>query len=163
MRRPHCLGLVLLGVALLAGCEREARPFRGRTSANASREPNVSRNPYAGNAWGVAEGKRLFNFYNCVGCHANGGGGMGPALMDERWIYGSDDASVFATIAGGRPNGMPAFGARAPESQIWMLAAYVQSMSGRLPMDVLPGRSDHMRYSTAENARRARPPQGAAK
>jgi hypothetical protein len=39
-----------------------------------------------------------------------------------------------------------------------MLAAYVQSMSGRLPMDVLPGRADHMRYSTPENVRRARPP-----
>ena len=160
MRR---LGLVvLLGVALLAGCEREERPFTGRTSANASKEPGVSRNPYAGNAWGVAEGKRLFTFYNCVGCHANGGGGMGPPLMDERWVYGSDDASVFETITRGRPNGMPAFGARVPESQVWMLAAYVQSMSGRLPMDVLPGRSDHMRASTAENARRARPPRGAA-
>jgi len=157
------LGPALLGTALLAGCEREARSFKGRTSANASTEPGVSRNPYAGNAWGVGQGKRLYTLYNCVGCHANGGGGMGPALMDDRWIYGSDDASVFETIARGRPNGMPAFGSRITESQIWMLAAYVESMSGRLPMDVLPSRADHMRYSTPENARRARPPQGAAK
>jgi len=36
--------------------------------------------------------------------------------------------------------------------------AYVQSMSGNAPIDVLPGRSDHLRYSTAENARRAEVP-----
>jgi len=147
IRRRYRLILVLVVAALLGGCEREARPFKGRTSANASKEPGESRNPYAGNAWGVGQGKRLFTLYNCVGCHANGGGGMGPALMDAKWIYGSDDASVFETIARGRPNGMPAFGSRITESQIWMLAAYVESMSGRLPMDVLPSRADHMRYS----------------
>lgn len=163
MRRSRRLGTAVLAIVVLTACEREARPFHGRTAANSSREPGPSRNPYSGNAWGVSEGKRLFSLYNCVGCHSNGGGGMGPALMDDRWIYGSDDASVFATIAHGRPNGMPAFGSRIPESQIWMLAAYVESMSGRLPMDVLPSRADHMRYSTAENARRARPPKGTPK
>ena len=157
--RPLVAGAcAALTLGLLAACEREARPFRGRTAADAPAAPGTSRNPYAGNAWGVSEGKRLFTLYNCVGCHFHGGGGIGPPLMDARWIYGSDDASVFETIAKGRPNGMPAFGGRVPESQIWMLAAYVQSMTGRLPMDVLPGRADHMRASTPENARRARPP-----
>ncbi len=150
---------LLVAALLVSACEREARPFRGRTAADAAAGAGGSRNPYSGNAWGISEGKRLYTFYNCVGCHANGGGGMGPPLMDERWIYGSDDARVFETIAKGRPNGMPAFGSRVTESQIWMLAAYVESMSGRLPMDVLPGRADHLRYSAPENARGARPPQ----
>ena len=144
----------------LAACEREARPFQGRGAKDMPTTPGVARNPYAGNAWGVSEGKRLYGSYNCVGCHANGGGGMGPALMDDRWRYGSDDVSVFETIANRRPNGMPAFRSRIPESQIWMLVGYVQSLSGRLRMDVLPGRADHMRYSTPENARSARPPRG---
>ena len=39
---------------------------------------------------------------------------------------------------------------RVADEQIWMLVAYVQSMSGRLPMDVLPSRADHMRYSAPE-------------
>jgi cytochrome c oxidase cbb3-type subunit 3 len=155
--RRAAIGLLCAGL-LVAACEREARPFQGRTAADAPADPGEPRNPYARNAWGISEGKRLFAFYNCAGCHANGGGGMGPPLMDERWIYGSDDARVFETIAKGRPNGMPAFGSRVPASQIWMLAAYVQSMSGRLPMDVLPGRADHLRYSAPENARGARPP-----
>src|SRR5690242_18617526 len=37
----------------------------------------------------IAEGKKLFSRYNCTGCHGNGGGGSGPALMDDRWFYGS--------------------------------------------------------------------------
>lgn len=149
---------LLVAALTLSACERETRPFAGRTASDAGKSAEGSRNPYSGNAWGISEGKRLFGLYNCVGCHANGGGGMGPALMDARWIYGSDDRTVFETIAKGRPNGMPAFGSRITESQIWMLVAYVESMSGRLPIDVLPGRSDHMRYSAPENARGARPP-----
>jgi hypothetical protein len=31
-------------------------------------------------------------------------------------------------------------------------------MSGNAPMDALPGRSDHMRYSTPENVRPAEKP-----
>ncbi len=42
--------------------------------------------------------------------------------------------------------------------QVWQLVAYVQSMSGQASIDVLPGRSDHMRSSTPENARRAETP-----
>jgi cytochrome c oxidase cbb3-type subunit 3 len=147
----------LAAMLAIAACEREARPFHGRTP-QVYTSTGATRNPYAGNAWAISEGKRLYGAYNCAGCHANGGGGMGPPLMDERWRYGCDDATVYETIAKGRPNGMPAFAARVPADQIWMLAAYVQSMSGRLPMDVLPSRADHMRSSTPENARQARPP-----
>src|SRR3954470_6229544 len=28
----------------------------------------------------VSEGKRLYHWMNCVGCHNEGGGGIGPAL-----------------------------------------------------------------------------------
>ena len=37
---------------------------------------------YYDNAEAVNAGKQLFKQYNCSGCHSNGGGGMGPALMD---------------------------------------------------------------------------------
>ena len=43
---------------------------------------------YQGNARHVDEGHRLFNWYDCSGCHFNGGGGIGPALMDNQWRYG---------------------------------------------------------------------------
>jgi cytochrome c oxidase cbb3-type subunit 3 len=153
--------LVLVSAALLhlAGCEREVRPFQTLPAASARKQPDTGQdNPFRENAYGIAEGKRLFAHYNCSGCHANGGGGMGPALMDDRWIYGFQGANVYETIVEGRPNGMPAFRNKISDQQVWMLVAYVHSLSGNAPMDALPGRSDHMRPGTPENARPAQVP-----
>jgi cytochrome c oxidase cbb3-type subunit 3 len=101
-------------------------------------------NEYEENAWAMAEGKRLFVQFNCNGCHGNGGGGMGPALMDHKWIYGSNPEQVFSTIMEGRPNGMPSFKGKIPDQQAWQIAAYVRSMSGLVPFTAAPGRSDDL-------------------
>lgn len=77
----------------------------------------------------IAAGKQLFNAMNCSGCHFNGGGGIGPALMDNVWIYGDSIENIAATIREGRPNGMPSFRGFLPEEQIWQVAAYVRSLS----------------------------------
>jgi cytochrome c oxidase cbb3-type subunit III len=117
---------------------------------------NPTASPFQENAWGISEGKRFFDQYNCSGCHSHGGGGMGPALMDERWIYGSEAGRIYQTILEGRPNGMPAFGGRISDAQVWQLVAYVQSMTGHAPVAALPGRSDHLHSGTPENMRPAR-------
>ena len=65
----------------------------------------------------IAAGKQLFSAMNCVGCHFNGGGGMGPPLMDNIWIYGNSIENIAATIREGRPNGMPSFRAFCPTSK----------------------------------------------
>jgi cytochrome c oxidase cbb3-type subunit III len=151
-------GLILLPCVLclsLPGCDREARPFRERPVASSP----VSRiSPYQENAWGISEGKRLYENFNCVGCHAHGGGGMGPPLMDDKWIYGSHPATVFETIVEGRPNGMPSFRNKITDSQVWQIVAYVESMSGQAPLPTLPGRSDHLAAGTPESGRRAQTP-----
>jgi cytochrome c oxidase cbb3-type subunit III len=154
-----------LGAAIVAGvagglvsCERESRPFRDlpvAASRNQSETqtplhagapaPSAGTSPYQENAWALGEGKRLFNAYNCVGCHANGGGGIGPALMDDEWIYGFHPQNIYSSIVEGRPNGMPSFRNKIPDYQVWQIVAYVQSMSGQTPIDASPGRSDHMR------------------
>ncbi|HEY1492002.1 MAG TPA: cytochrome c [Steroidobacteraceae bacterium] len=85
--------------------------------------------PYYENADAVNAGKRLFAQYNCAGCHSNGGGGMGPSLMDDEWIYGGRLEQIHQTLVEGRPNGMPAWGGKVPDEQLWQLAAYVRSMS----------------------------------
>jgi cytochrome c oxidase cbb3-type subunit 3 len=84
---------------------------------------------YEGNPEMIAAGKQLYSAMNCVGCHANGGGGMGPPLMDSTWIYGSSLAHIFSSIREGRPNGMPSFRGRILDEQIWQLAAFVKSLS----------------------------------
>jgi cytochrome c oxidase cbb3-type subunit III len=84
---------------------------------------------YYDNQNAVNIGKALFYSMNCSGCHTNGGGGMGPSLMDSQWIYGGRLEQIRQTIADGRPNGMPAWGARLSDADMWELAAYVRSMS----------------------------------
>ncbi|MGI4880201.1 MAG: c-type cytochrome [Janthinobacterium lividum] len=85
--------------------------------------------PYLNSKAVVLEGKTLFQSHNCNGCHSNGGGGMGPALMDDDWIYGGRIEDIHATIVEGRPNGMPKWGGKIPDVDIWKIATYVRSMS----------------------------------
>jgi cytochrome c oxidase cbb3-type subunit 3 len=142
----------------LAGCEREARRYRELPAASSRPEsiqltqlqagapapgaPIVG--PYEENAYGIGEGKRLFTAFNCNGCHAQGGGGIGPPLMDAAWIYGSEPDQVYSSISQGRPDGMPAFGPKVPSQQIWQLAAYVRTLSMQVPRDAAPGRNDDL-------------------
>jgi cytochrome c oxidase cbb3-type subunit 3 len=100
-----------------------------RTPASASALVGALTNPYTGSTAAIAAGRRWFTAYNCAGCHSGyAGGGMGPNLRDSVWIYGSSDADIFATITAGRPNGMPAWGGRIPENQIWQLVAYLRTL-----------------------------------
>jgi cytochrome c oxidase cbb3-type subunit 3 len=61
---------------------------------------------------------------------------MGPSLRDQVWLYGSRDDQIFDSIAEGRSNGMPAWGTKIPENQIWELVAYIKSM--RTPQEPDP-------------------------
>lgn len=122
--------------------------------------PN-SKNPHEENAVAVAEGKRLYRWYNCNGCHAAGGGAIGPALMDDKWIYGHQPEQIVATILQGRPNGMPSFAGRIPEDQVWKIAAYVRSMSGQLRSDIAPSRGDALSSGPPEQRRDKEHPKSA--
>lgn len=87
-------------------------------------------NPLAGNLVAMQDGWRLFNWYNCSGCHGgHGGGGMGPSLRDPVWLFGNHDGQIFDSIAEGRADGMPAWGAKVPAKQIWELVTYIKSMN----------------------------------
>jgi cytochrome c oxidase cbb3-type subunit III len=154
MRVATC---VLCCALALAGCDREARRYK-ELPASANRETAVRltalepgtpqqqaeiRSPYQDNAWGIGEGKRLYAAYNCAPCHAvNGGGAIGPPLIDDKWIYGAKADQIYATISQGRPNGMPSFGGHIPTQQIWQLVAYVQSMGGQVKQTDAAGRND---------------------
>ena len=96
-------------------------------------------NPYAGNTSVLAEGRRLFNWYNCSGCHGDhAGGGMGPSLRDSLWYYGGDEGSLFASITEGRQHGMPAWGVKVPQDQRWKIVTYIKSL--RTPNEPDPPR-----------------------
>ena len=165
---------LLLGLAVATACERESRRFAtwppsaspGTTVREVALQPGPPtpdvdlRGPYDGNAYGVSEGKRLYAQMNCSGCHFQGGGGIGPPLMDATWIYGSQPENIFETIVEGRPNGMPAFRGKLSTDQVWQLVAYVRSLSGLLAKDVASGRDDAMQVRSQEQStEKARPVQ----
>lgn len=108
------------------------------------------KNPYEGNAWAISQGQQLFEQYNCSGCHAHGGGSIGPPLMDDEWTYGSSPANIYESISEGRPNGMPSWGGHIPDYQIWQLVTYVRSMSNLEPQNATPVRADEMQAKKAE-------------
>jgi cytochrome c oxidase cbb3-type subunit 3 len=165
MTRATVMLVVPLALCLSSGCEREHRDFQ-QLPAAASRPDSVhltdlvpgepqprtpTKSPYEANAYGMGEGKRLFSSFNCSGCHAQGGGGIGPALMDDQWIYGAEPDQIYSSIVQGRPDGMPAFGGRIPDQQVWQLVAYVQSLSGQAPQDAAPSRDDDMATKKPES------------
>jgi cytochrome c oxidase cbb3-type subunit 3 len=152
----RCLSLLAVAVALVS-CQREKRDLRpapvrlalyGGGARQSDLQPGggtpqpIVSNPSHGSAYEISEGQRLYQWYNCAGCHANGGGAIGPPLIKEAWTYGGEPAQLFDTIAKGRPNGMPTWGERIPEYQIWQLVAYVRSMNGQQPKSATPPRVD---------------------
>ena len=85
-------------------------------------------NPYAGKREAAEEGEKLFEA-NCRSCHGEkGNGGFGPNLADGEWIFGGGDAEVFASIAKGRPKGMPAFEGSLGRDRIWKTIAYLREL-----------------------------------
>ena len=138
-----------VGAALAAaGCSREPSEVAAASGSPAisvpvgplpglAVQPPLPVNPLGQNPVALQEGRSLFVMYNCSGCHGgHGGGGMGPSLRDPVWIFGGDPAHVFDSIAEGRADGMPSWGAKIPQQEIWELVAYIKSM--RTPQEPEP-------------------------
>lgn len=147
-----------LACLLAGGCQREHREF-AKPAQTTSPPSQTAMTPlvagttdpafraqqtreYGENAYQLTQGQTLYSAFNCVGCHAHGGGDVGPPLMDDKWIYGAKPDQIYATISQGRPDGMPSFGGHLPTQQIWQLVAYVQAMSGQVKATTAPGRND---------------------
>ena len=168
MSSPFRASLLLIGAAALtlAACNREERHSRSKPlgetvpagespdtvwPGNSAPPPLDARAKlYDNNAPAIAEGQFLYTRMNCVGCHSHGGGGMGPPLMDDEWRYGGRIDQIAATIAEGRPQGMPAWRGKLTDDQIWKLAAYVRTLSGQPSKDAVSSRSESMSAGTPQ-------------
>jgi cytochrome c oxidase cbb3-type subunit 3 len=162
MSSPFRASVLILGVTALAlaACDREERHSRAKPigeTVPAGQSPDTiwpggEQQPaldpraklYDNNAQAISQGQTLYMQMNCVGCHFHGGGGMGPPLMDDQWRYGGRIDQIAASIAEGRPNGMPSWRGKLTNDQIWELAAYVRSLSGQPSKDAVNSRSDEM-------------------
>jgi cytochrome c oxidase cbb3-type subunit 3 len=158
---------LFLGFLAVMGCKREERQLRPNPPVAAALDgiavmpvgiggapPLVYTalgKPYESNAYELSQGKQLYNLIGCKGCHGDGGGGAGPALLDGWWIYGPDLVSIYASIRDGRPGGMPAFRDKLPPDQIWRLAGYVQTLASYSAKTAAPSRADDVETRPAEN------------
>jgi cytochrome c oxidase cbb3-type subunit III len=76
--------------------------------------------------------KNLFAL-NCSSCHgsdARGAKGF-PNLTDQDWLWGGSEQTVYQTIAQGRNNAMPGWGAVLGADGVEQVMAFVLSLSGR--------------------------------
>jgi mono/diheme cytochrome c family protein len=94
----------------------------------------------------IAEGKELYQAKTCGACHGGTGSGIHcPSLINDAWIYGEDDDTLFRLVAlgseaflsGGYVRGdkekhagpMPAFGEMiSDEQELWKIIAYIRSL-----------------------------------
>lgn len=165
--RILAVAVAAAAAATLGGCRREERDYRldppvlealdavalmpGRIGG-APPDVYVAMDRSAeSNAFSLSQGKRLYEVFNCRGCHADGGGASGPPFVDGRWRYGADPASVYASIRDGRDNGMPPFRDRLTPEQIWQLAGYVRTIGAYAPVTGATSRNDEMQSRPAEN------------
>lgn len=148
LRRPRGAGrsaqsfFAALGLVLLVGCggggdEGPSRPPVADAVVGVpgdialvpgppEERPSVP-NRYAGDENAIAEGGRLYTWYNCADCHGTlGGGGMGPPLRDGNWIYGGEPIDIYRSIMEGRPEGMPGWIGKIPDDQVWKIVAYLR-------------------------------------
>ena len=88
-------------------------------------------NPFAGDREAIKEGRKLWLFLGCSGCHGPmGGGGMGGTpVLDDTWRFGSDDETLYKLIKGQIPaQTMQPYAADVPDEQVWQMLSYVRSL-----------------------------------
>ncbi len=106
--RAVAMGLVLTLVASGPHAIPQAAPAAALAAATPVQRADAApqetlKNPYHDDdANAVADGSRLFLSYGCSGCHGgNGGGGICPPLINDVWIYGGDDDTLFRLVSYG--------------------------------------------------------------
>jgi cytochrome c oxidase cbb3-type subunit 3 len=147
LSRPT-LYICVLAAGLFAGCSQtsytdtKAQPPAPKITTavgpvpGPNHSPSRQRNPFFENRDARADGRRLFVQFNCSGCHGGrAGGGMGPSLRDVDWLYGSDDAQIFSSIAEGRAHGMPSWETKLTEEEVWKLVTYIKSLRTKDEID----------------------------
>ncbi len=115
-------------VAYLQKLGRDLKAAQTPAARTATAEAAEAKNPYAGNREAKEEGEKIFK-ENCRSCHGeNGAGGFGPKLATTAHKYGGSDADLFASIAAGRPGGMPAFLPQLGKERIWKAVTYIRHL-----------------------------------
>ena len=157
--RALTLAFGLYAVSALAGCDQDKRaaaqaspvseavpqsvvvsglfPAEGKPPA-----PDAEGLRYVSDPQAIAEGKRLFGWYNWLRLpfprrrrrHR-------PCADGPKLDYGGRMDQIFESNYQGRPNGMPTWSGIIPPTDIWKIAAYVHSLpdeASKMPVPTQP-------------------------
>jgi mono/diheme cytochrome c family protein len=124
---------LVCGLLALTGCQSSKNEDGANSQAHAKTTSGVAveGNPFAQNVDAVIEGRKIYLKYGCAGCHGlGGGGGMGKPIIDDTWIFGGDDKTLFKLVRGEIPNQtMPnTLGKSMSDEEIWKVLVYVRSI-----------------------------------
>lgn len=85
-------------------------------------------NPFRGDAAAIEAGAEVYKTI-CIACHLGEGQGLvGPSLVDPYWKYGADDATLYESVAEGRPLGMPGWGTQLGTDKVWKVLAFLETL-----------------------------------
>ncbi len=101
---------------------KEAKLATGATEVDDELLWTMSRDPRA-----VAAGAATFKA-TCMSCHGEAlGGGIGPSLVDQTWLYGSRPTELYATVMNGTAKGMPPWGPTLGAKKVTEVVSFVLS------------------------------------
>lgn len=118
----------------LAAVMKKAEAEKENYLKKAANNVNENTVTYLSDAPALEAGKKIF-ITACAACHAaDGGGTVGPNLVDEYWLHGGSMADVFKSIKYGWPEkGMKSWKDDYSPAQIAQLASYIKSIQGTKP------------------------------
>ena len=94
----HWILLVAITAGLMGGDVAAAESATPMQRALSTPRGQLT-SPYTDVVAVAEQGRKLFQAYDCGGCHGGGGGGgMAAPLTNEIWNYGSDDDTLFRLI-----------------------------------------------------------------
>jgi len=113
--------------AMVAYLQKLGNDIPWRKAAVAGPLVGDLKNPFAGNAAGGVEGKKLYE-ENCAQCHGKDlKGDIGVPLAELKKTEGE----IFTTIYQGLDRlGMPAFGDTLGKEKVWKVISYISSRKG---------------------------------